>query len=442
MSNRFTSQRRSTRLLFTPLSVICKLNVSNPNSPAAQEYNAYDDTYTPNHNNYPVVIRPEVMAMDANGLGFPQHVNGLLSISSGDLTWYLTDKAIGTVWTARETQQGEGDFWIDLGAHNDRGTIWIYKNLTADTVLDLYFVGKFVDWRTGQVIEIQSDHIQLSCTTKAGEQMQIIVSKERFVYDPFYDNKLLYDYLNARGVSGISSLLTTAVGKQYPIDVKMTAQHGQTGINTLADLTANGMSVQIKRRGGSTVLTPGSDSAPELVAFAFPTITFDARQIEHNEYTVELIRENEVVSTADIVIIRKTTMPNINLTRPKRGVDIPHGEEFYENEAFVLAPDGQQIPYPEACFLITWYTQLWKKSTQTPTYDTAKTWQLGDTMQASVKGIGLLNNVNDVTFDVYFDVAEHDVMGRCKGKCIESSSDPNYNTEYYFTDENNNHLIL
>lgn len=442
MSNRFTSQRRSTRLLLTPLSVSCKLNVSSPNSPAAQQYNADDETYTPDHGNYPVVIHPTVIASDPNGLGFPQHVNSLLSIVSGDLTWYLNGKAIDTMWTPRQTQQGTGDFWIDTGAHTDRGTLWIYKNFVPDAVMDLCFVGKFVDWRNNQVIEIQSDHIELTCTTRAPQELKITVNKERFMYDPFYDKRLLFDYLNARGVDGISSLPTTDVGRQYPVYIKMIAQKGQTGINTLSDLTSEGLSVQIKRRGGSTALTPGSDSAPELVTFSFPDITLDARQIEHNEYTVEMIKDNEVVSSVDFVIIRKTTMPNADLTKPMRGVDIPYGEEFYDNQAWVIAPDGQQIPYPEAFYMITWYTQLWKRSPQSPTYADAKTWQLGENLQATVKGIGLLENVKDVTFDVFFDIAEHDVMGRCKGTCIESSSDPNYETEYYFTDENNNHLII
>jgi len=437
-SNRFTSQRRTTKLVFTPLTVTCQLNVANPNSPAAQEYDAYDDSYNPDHSVYPVKIHPAVMALDKDGLGFPQHVNHLLSIGSGDLVWYLNGKAIGTVWNARATKTGEGDFWIDTQAHDERGTLWIFKNFNPDETLDLCFKGTFADWRTQQVIVIESDHIQLSCSSKAPDEIKITVNKEMFEYDPFYDTKLLYDYLTARGISYTPSV----AGKQYPLDVRMTVQTGRTSIRTAADLLAEGMSVQIVRRGGDTPLTPGSDSAPELVTFSFPIITLDCRQIDNNEYTIQLIKDNEVVATADFMVVRHTTMPSVELTKPMRGVDIPYGEEFYDNQAFVVAQDGAQITYPEAFFLIKWFTQLWKTSGQTPAYDTAKAWQIGEVLQATTKGIGLLENVLDTRFDVYFELEEHAVMGRCKDTCIESSSDPNYETEYYFTDENNNHLII
>lgn len=430
------SQRSHTRIKFTPLSIQCKLTVLSNESPVTQNYDALTNTFDPNRALSPTLILPVVTAIDKDGLLVSTVVNRLLSVDTGDLLWKVNGKPIGEVWGLPSSSNYE----INTQASDTRGSLKLYRNIPADESYTLTFVGKFVDWRTGAVIEVQSDNLLLSTTMAFPDELGLTISTDRFEYDPLQDHKLLYDYLKARitakeddytaALAELTPLLSMEPGKFYDTELKAFALVGTSTVETAEDLTELGLSVRVVRKGQSTALVPKSADAPELISIEYPVIKFDARQIDENAYVIQLLQGSAVVAQQDFAIIRKLTMPSANWTKPFFGTDISAGMEFYRNKAFVARDNSMQIPYPELYYLITWYTQRWSQSGATPVYKDAVRWQLGKYLFAEVSRIGIGNNIKESVFDVYFTVEAH--------AKAERITDENGN---YLTDENGNYLI-
>ena len=420
-TNRISSQRHNARVQYTPLTVSCSLFVRSSESPVAQEYNTFTGEYEPNRENVPCVIYPSVRAIDHDGSGFSRVVNHLLSIDRDKLVWYLDDKPIDVDYDER----GESDFVVLSQANDNRGTILIYRNIAPNESHDLCFTGVFEDWRTGQIVSVQSEHIQLTTTVKAADEPALSFNMERFEYDPVYDTLLLYDYLISKGITD-SSLLTHDKGKQYKVEIETLLTVGTTPVSTAAMLAEKGYHIQVVRKGTHVPLVPMSSSAPDLISVAYPKITFDARHIDRNEYSVEVLDEDdELYISGDIAIHRKITMPFAGTCKPYYEADIPAIQDFYFNKIFI--PD---IVYPECFYLIRWHTQRWH-NTVPPTYDVVKNWQYGSNLRIQTSDIGIDHGSPDTVFDVWFDVDEHEVVSRA----TDESGD-------YLTDENGNILLI
>ena len=422
-TNIVRSQRHNARLQYTPLEVSCQLQIMTVDSPPIQEYDEFTGDYNPNRGSTPCVIRPDVRAVDHDETGFSRSVNYMLSLDSDKLVWYLDGRAVDA---NRDTHTNK-DFVILTGADEMRGTLQIYRNYPPSETHDLYFMGTFEDWRTGQVIQIQSEHIQLGCTNKAPDSPAFSLSRESFRYDPVYDTLLLYDYLRAHGVDD-SSLPDTDKGKQYKIEVKAQLTIGNTPVEDLASLTALGYTMRVVRKGTSTALVPMSSASPDLVSAYYPEVVFDARHIDKNEYAIQIMDGDDVYMEADLAIYRKTTMPNPTLCKPFYETDLPAIQGYYTNKVFI-----PEVPYPECVFDIRWHTQRWNNpgGSTSPSYGTVKDWQWGEELWVSAEDIGISAGSPDTVFDVWFDVQELPVAQR--------ALDEDGNN---LTDENGNKLLI
>ena len=274
--NTFASRRTHTRVKFSPLTVSCQLVCLTPQSPAAQTVNTLitPPQYEPNRALSPTAIFPDVRAVDPDNI-FPHGpANKYLSLE--EIKWYVNEKPIAEVWTEETDAVTNADYVIDRSDTDTRGTLIVKKNLPASDKAVLHFTGQFLDWRTGIAYTVESDDLALTCTDKGADAVQCYVDKPLIVYDPLFDNLLLYEYKAARGLTGSGNRDDAKDGKCYEQDVNVILTIGTKQVESLS---GTGYKMRVARLGTEIPLTPKSESAPELTFAAYPRISFDMRLV-------------------------------------------------------------------------------------------------------------------------------------------------------------------
>lgn len=396
--NTFTSQRTHTRVKFQPLTTSCHLVCLTPMSPAAQSVNTLGSApeYEPDRSVTPTVIYPDVRAIDPDNIF--QHGAANASLALDTMEWLVDGEPIADVWTVGT------DYTIDTSASDTRGALTVKKNLPASGKAVLTFKGKFLDWRTGIVYNVESDELALSCTDKGEDTISCCVDKPSIEYDPLYDDLLLYEYCVARGITMQGTRADYVNGKCYEQSVNVILTNGVSNVTTLP----SGMTMRVVRLGQSTALTPNSEASPELLLATFPTIKFDMRMIDKGEYEVQFLKSGNVIARATIGLHTATSMPANG--KPLRGADIAPSQDVYTNRVLLNLED-RTVDYPELYYMIKWLTQAKIASTvngvTTYSYGTEKQWQRGDNMLAPIKDLEIGLTVNDSFFDLWFNVDAH-----------------------------------
>lgn len=415
--NTFSSQRTHTRVKFEPLTTSCHLVCLTPMSPAAQSVNTLGATpeYEPDRTATPTMIFPDVRAADPDNVFQHGAANEFLSVA--DMEWTVDGEPIADVWTVST------DYEIDTSASDTRGMLRVKKNLPASGKAVLRFKGKFLDWRTGIVYSVESDELALTCTDKGSDVLDCCVDKPNIVYDPLYDDLLLYEYKVARGITVQGSRADYITGKCYEQSVNVLLTNGTA---ELAALPA-GTTMRVVKLGTSTALTPNSEAAPELLYATYPTVKFDMRMIAKGEYEVQFLQSGNIVSRCTIGMSTQTTMPASG--KPLRGADLTPSMKVYQNQVLVNLEDNV-VDYPELYYLIQWYTQAKYNDNGVWKYAAEKIWQRGEYIVAAIADLDIGNTVNDSFFDQWFDVDAHPARQLCKDE-----------NNVVLTDENNVFLI-
>ena len=196
--NTFQSKRGHTRVKFEPLNVSCSLVCLTPHSPMAQVINTTLSPieYEPDRSKTPTLVLPEVRALDLDNVFHHGAANQYLTLDS--LEWMVDGKPINS--TNSGWKEGV-DYEIIKTEDDTRGALKIFKNLGANEKAVLHFKGKFLDWRTGIILDVESGDEALICTDKGENIMQCHIDKPVIEYDPLFDDLLLYDYKVASGTS-------------------------------------------------------------------------------------------------------------------------------------------------------------------------------------------------------------------------------------------------
>ena len=415
--NTFQSQRGHTRVKFEPLNVSCSLVCLTPQSPMAQVTNATlsPAEYEPNRRVSPTLVLPEVRAIDLDNVFQHGAVNQYLTIDS--LDWSVDSKPISSVWK-------EGvDYEIIKAEDDTRGALKIFKNLGANEKAVLHFKGKFLDWRTGIILNVESGDAALTCTDKGDDIMQCHIDKPVVEYDPLFDDLLLYDYKKARGITVQGSRADYINGKSFEQTINVVLTDGTKECATLPD----GISMKLVKLGSNTALVANSEANPEVMAISYPNIKFDMRLIDKADYEVQFLKGSAIICRATIGLHTSCTMPVFG--QGTSGADIAASQKEYFNSAMLNLAD-RQVEYPELYYLIQWFTQAKYNDNGTWKYATQKAWQRGVNMAAPVADIGIGLTQNDSFFDFWFDVNAH--------KSCQPQTDEN---GVVLTDENGNILI-
>ena len=392
--NTFQSKRGHTRVKFEPLNVSCSLVCLTPQSPMAQVINTTLSPieYEPDRSDTPTLILPEVRAIDLDNVFQHGAVNQYLTLDS--LEWTVDGKSINSVWT-------EGvDYEIIKTEDDTRGALKVFKNLGANEKAVLHFKGKFFDWRTGIIIDVESGDEALICTDKGENIMQCHIDKPVIEYDPLFDDLLLYDYKKAREISVYGSRADYINGKSFEQTINIVLTDGTTECATLPD----GISMKLVKLGSDTALVANSEENPEVMEISYPNIKFDMRLIDKADYEVQFLKGSTMVCRATIGLHTSCTMPVLG--QGAIGSDIAASQKEYFNSVLLNLAD-RQVEYPELYYLIQWFTQAKYNDNGTWKYAAQKTWQRGVNMEAAVAdlGIGLTNN--NSFFDFWFELEAH-----------------------------------
>ena len=392
--NTFQSQRGHTRVKFEPLNVSCSLVCLTPQSPMAQVINTTLSPieYEPDRSVTPTLVLPEVRAIDLDNVFQHGAVNQYLTLDS--LEWTVDGKSINSVWT-------EGvDYEIIKTEDDTRGSLKIFKNLGANEKAVLHFKGKFLDWRTGIILDVESGDEALICTDKGENIIQCHIDKPVVEYDPLFDDLLLYDYKKAREIPVNGSRADYINGKSFEQTVNVVLTYGTKECATLPA----GISMKLVKLGSDTALVANSEANPEVMEISYPNIKFDMRLIDKADYEVQFLKGSTIICRATIGLHTSCTMPVFG--QGTSGSDIAASQSEYFNSAMLNLAD-RQVEYPELYYLIQWFTQAKYNDNGTWKYAAQKTWQRGVNMEAAVAdlGIGLTNN--NSFFDFWFELEAH-----------------------------------
>ena len=397
--NIFQSKRGHTRVKFEPLNVSCSLVCLTPQSPMAQVTNATlsPAEYEPDRRVSPTLVLPEVRAIDIDNVFQHGAVNQYLTLDN--MEWTVNGKPIGEVWIERN-ERNEGDYEIVTDASDNRGALKVFKNLGANEKAVLHFRGKFFDWRTGIIIDVESGDAALTCTDKGENIMQCHIDKPVVEYDPLFDDLLLYDYKKAREIPVYGSREEYINGKSFEQTVNVVLTDGTKECATLPD----GISMNLVKLGSDTAIVANSESNPEVMEIIYPNIKFDMRLIDKSDYEVQFLKGNTMVCRATIGLHTSCTMPVFG--QGTSGSDIAASQSEYFNSAMLNLAD-RQVDYPELYYLIQWFTQAKYNDNGTWKYAAQKTWQRGVSMAAPVADLGIGLTQNDSFFDFWFELEAH-----------------------------------
>ena len=393
-NNTFQSKRGHTRVKFEPLNVSCSLVCLTPQSPMAQVINTTLSPieYEPDRSDTPTLVLPEVRAIDLDNVFQHGAVNQYLTLDS--LEWTVDGKSINSVWT-------EGvDYEIIKTEDDTRGALKVFKNLGANEKAVLHFKGKFFDWRTGIILDVESGDEALICTDKGENIMQCHIDKPVIEYDPLFDDLLLYDYKKAREISVYGSRADYINGKSFEQAINVVLTDGTTECATLPD----GISMKLVKLGSDTALVANSEENPEVMEISYPNIKFDMRLIDKADYEVQFLKGSTMVCRATIGLHTSCTMPVLG--QGAIGSDIAASQKEYFNSVLLNLAD-RQVEYPELYYLIQWFTQAKYNDNGTWKYATQKTWQRGVNMEAAVADLGIGLTQNNSFFDFWFELEAH-----------------------------------
>ena len=392
--NTFQSQRGHTRVKFEPLNVSCSLVCLTPQSPMAQVTNATlsPAEYEPDRRVSPTLVLPEVRVIDLDNVFQHGAANQYLTIDN--LEWTVDGNPIESVWA-------EGvDYEIIKTEDDTRGALKVFKNLGANEKAVLHFKGKFFDWRTGIILDVESGDEALICTDKGENIMQCHIDKPVIEYDPLFDDLLLYDYKKAREISVYGSRADYINGKSFEQAINVVLTDGTTECATLPD----GISMKLVKLGSDTALVANSEENPEVMEISYPNIKFDMRLIDKADYEVQFLKGSTMVCRATIGLHTSCTMPVLG--QGAIGSDIAASQKEYFNSVLLNLAD-RQVEYPELYYLIQWFTQAKYNDNGTWKYATQKTWQRGVNMEAAVADLGIGLTQNNSFFDFWFELEAH-----------------------------------
>lgn len=400
--NVIVSERKHTRLSFTPLSVSCSLVCVTPQSPCSQASNSINGEYEPNRAGTagtPCVIWPQTIVKDRDGIFPAGVVNERFDIDS--MEWRVNGKLISSLpsWT--------GKYEIVTDANENRGCLIIKKNNAPSDVEVLSFSAKFEDYRTGTVMVVGSlNELVLKTTNKGSDKMSCSVDKPSQNYDPLEDRLLLYEYLVGRGLASDGARANYIDGKCYERSINVVLTVGKTAQSVLP----NGVTMRLVKKGTATAIAANSEANPEVLSVAFPIVRFDCRLMELEEYEVQFLKNGKVECRAYISF--KRDMQQVNSVFPTKGADVVPGQIMYFNDAAIMLNDDA-VEYPELYYFIQWFTQAKVFDSSTGIYrwaDPVKR-QVGQQMQCDVSKLGIGITKNDSYFSTYVEVTEDDACG-------------------------------
>ena len=332
-----TSKKR-VRIDYAPLNVAVSLVCLTSGSPLTQVFNAKTNTYEPNRELTPTVIKPNVTINANDGSIKTPYGNSMLA----SMKWFVNGTDISTLdeWKNKYTILTDGA---------NRGSIQISKNVEVEKVYSLHFEAEVADSRLGVNVPIKTDSVNLSTTDKSETDYSLSVLEDPVIlYNPFLDKLLAYDYKVAHGLITASSdarneaLDVNAYERTIPIYL----YHG-------AGLSENSYTVKVFKINSDkteTEITAADDN--EFNEIAYDHITMDLRMVTKQDYMLRAYVDGKKVDQWQFSVGR--VYPDYRI-RGTNGTSIAPTDTDRYDKAMVDC-DGNIVENAENIISILWYT--------------------------------------------------------------------------------------
>lgn len=204
--------------------------------PGKQDYNADEDTYTPDYTITPLVLQPNVSILDKDGI----LENGNVNAELANLRWYegSNTNPISTENTDYEIVQ-EG---------SEKGQIKIKKNVDVNNPVTLRFYAEYVDTRTGQILYINMSYlIQCKNSTEIIPVLDIDAA-DVTIYNPLKDTDTQIVTASLRiGTKECDASKRRFVWEIYRQDEAMWTEVGQDELDYEVSVSDDGGSCTVYR---------------------------------------------------------------------------------------------------------------------------------------------------------------------------------------------------
>lgn len=356
---------------FQPLNITVGMRVlsSDTLSPLTQTYDSINDEYLPDRSLVPLVLLPQISMVandgsmdDVDGNAVP-YTNADLITDSGMMKWYVGDKTIGEVFDVSEYSiETRGTYDEVLGV-NTRGMLTITKNLPEVQSYSIYFDGYVLDRRTGKRVHVSTKPQVMKTVAMGDDRYHIVVdSPKTFLYNPFFDRLLLYQWKKAHGMD-VGDDTEAGVTDDYSY-LHTWNYHLRAGENVLDE-----------SRYTLRLLDPNDNDAVisetplnGVVGFSNTHLTIDTRMFRSRDFKLVAYIEHKSDGTLrkveEQVLTAKFTMPRYN-AEVQNTNDTNPTDEYHANSVAIYTKAKRtsgtgvsqrfKLEYPDAYFNFLWY---------------------------------------------------------------------------------------
>jgi len=331
------TNRKRIRKEYAPLKVSISVSCASQYSPLQQVYDAESNTYQPNRQLSPTVLRPQVTAHAVDGSWPDPSANSMLS----DMHWYCNDQDITTM------ASWQGQFEIDAQG-SSKGSLIIRRNVAPGERLSMRFEARLVDNRMGVVIPIVSDAMVLSTYDKSTDSYSMSIGDTQAVeYNPFLDKLALYQYKVAEGLQSPSAAAEQASrdGHEYERTIPVTVYRGGaplTGGYTLKLYAVNSVAAL-------TELIPGANEVRSITSAG---VSLDLRLVTKSNYMLKAFVGGTEVARLQFSVCR--VVQPFTCTPTNEAAIEPHAALRFDSAE--VNSEGNRVEYPGRLIKITWFT--------------------------------------------------------------------------------------
>lgn len=352
-----------------------------PTSPIIQLYNSEINEWEPDREiGTPTILLPSCEASASDGSFQNGSVNRILS----NIKWTVNNVDIATL------PEWNGKYSIDDTQNSPtRGAITIKKNILPSERIVLKFNGVITDTRLGINVEFSAEE-SLSTHDKSEDGYTVSLGSDTiFVYNPFKDRLLEYDYKVGNGLIAPSTAARNACldANSYEQTIPITVFKGGKKMDS-------GYNYQILKidSAGNIGALPNTNIINGPISSG--GIKFDLRFIEKGDYYLKITVGGKEKTGIQFSINR--SYPAIS-TEPVSGSDIPaNAREMYNK--IIITYDGAKIEYPQTVVDIDWYTDTESKK--------AVWHNQGDIGIINLEKSGIGNAENDSWMDIYQTISQ------------------------------------
>lgn len=159
---------------FRPLQVSYSISVYG-SVPAKQDYNADNETYTPDYTITPLVLQPYVNIIDKDGILQSGNVNTDLA----NVKWYENN-------SSSPIESTSSDYEI-VQSGSTKGQIKVKKNVKVNQPITLRFYAEYVDTRTGQLFTINMSFLVQCKNSTLSIPYLTVDAADTTIYNPIKD---------------------------------------------------------------------------------------------------------------------------------------------------------------------------------------------------------------------------------------------------------------